>query len=159
MAVAFWQAEMGARRWRGVSRVNGEGRKSQEAVQRWAPGGELKADVGNRLVVRAQWQVKDLSGLWELLKVLEQRNDRNWIHSSGRVTWQWVMWRVDWWEDQLDDDGRPGEAGWNSPLRKGSEKKRRTARVTVEIKAEGYGRRVAAGGCNRIMGLQNYFKR
>ena len=56
----------------------------------------MKADVGNRLVVRAQWQVKDLSGLWELLKVLEQRNDRNWIHSSGRVTWQWVMWRVDW---------------------------------------------------------------
>lgn len=36
----------------------------------------MKADVGNRLVVRAQWQVKDLSGLWELLKVLEQRNDR-----------------------------------------------------------------------------------
>ena len=62
MAVAFWQAEMGARRWLGVSRVNGEGRKSQEAVRRWALEGELKVDVGNHLGVRTQWQIKDLSG-------------------------------------------------------------------------------------------------
>lgn len=49
------------------------------------------------------------------------------------------MWRIDWWEDQLGDDvGRPGETGGNSPLRKGSEKKRWTPRVTVEVEAEGY---------------------
>ena len=36
----------------------------------------MKVDVGNHLVVRTQWQIKDLSRLWELLKVLEQRNDK-----------------------------------------------------------------------------------
>ena len=102
-------------------------------------------------MVRTQWQIKELSRLWELLKVPEQKNDKkwndkNWTQSLGRIT------RLG------DDDGRPGETGWNSPLRKGSEKKRQTARVTVEIEAEGYGHRVAAGGCNSIMGLQNHFK-
>lgn len=115
-------------------------------------------------MVRTQWQIKELSRLWELLKVPEQKNDKkwndkNWTHSLGRITRHCVMWGRDWREDRLgDDDGRPGETGWNSPLRKGSEKKRQTARVTVEIEAEGYGHRVAAGGCNSIMGLQNHFK-
>lgn len=105
MAVAFWQAEMGARRWRGVSRVNGEGRKSQEAVQRWAPGGELKADVGNRLVVRAQWQVRLERAVgategpgaeeWQKLDPFFRKSNMAVGDVGGRLVRRSVRW---WWQ-------------------------------------------------------------